>query len=105
MGKDLMNGNFGPRYVKYSDNRAEHGLWDDVTYIGEWSTKTNLPHGRGITINIDGMHIGDWNNGDWTGKYIDIDNDGEFVVGEITIDADGKMHVKSMRYNPDGTTE
>ncbi len=48
MGKDLMNADFGSRYLKYSDNHKEHGFGDGNTYIGEWSRETNLPNGRGI---------------------------------------------------------
>ncbi len=55
MGKDLMNPKLGSRYFKYSDNRKEHGfLGSDYYYIGEWSTNTKKPHGRGISINIFG---------------------------------------------------
>ncbi len=107
MGKDLMNANFGPRYVKYSDNREEHGFRSGETYIGEWSIDTNLPHGRGIYIGSRVIHIGYFNNGDFarTGKDINIWDDGRFDVEEYTEDADGRRHMKLMIYNADGTSE
>jgi hypothetical protein len=49
-GKDSRNTEFGPRYVKFSDKEKEHGLFWEGTYIGEWSTTTNKPLGRGILI-------------------------------------------------------
>jgi hypothetical protein len=73
MGKDLMSGNYGSRYLTYSPKNAE-----DVIYIGELSRETHLPHGRGIEINhLSTIFIGYFNNGEWTGKYIVIKNTGD----------------------------
>ncbi len=106
MGKDLMNANFGPRYVKYSHKKAEHGFNDGDIYIGEWSIDTNLPHGRGIRILKCGtVCIGYFNNGarPSAGKYIHAYNVGEFYVGENTVDADGNRHGKYMLYDAEGS--
>ncbi len=73
-------------------------------FIGEWSTKTNKPHGRGIIINKYGIYIGYGNNGVWSGKYIYIWNYGDVAVGERTEDANGRRHDKYMSYNADGTS-
>jgi hypothetical protein len=103
MGKDLMNPNWGRRYFKYSDKKQEHGFKLGDLYIGEWSTTTNKPHGRGIHIDSYGLSIGYFNNGDYTGKYTTIYKNGGFDVGEITRDSDGNEHNKGMLYNADGT--
>ncbi len=87
MGNDSMNPNFGPRYVKYSDKKKEHGFMEGETYFGEWSTEFNRPLGRGIQINNYSMFISHWDFG-VTGKYITIYNDGAFIVGEKTTDED-----------------
>lgn len=100
MGKDLMSGNYGARYLTYSLE-----LIENVIYIGELSTDTNERHGRDIHIYSDWIFIGYMNNGVCTGKYIYIDNEGVFVVGEFTVDSDGRRHKKGMLYNKDGTSE
>ncbi len=102
MGKDLMNPDFGPRYVKYSDNHNEHGFGQ--YYIGEWSTETNKPQGRGIHINSNWIHIGYSHNGRLIGKYIEIWDGVVFKVGEYFRNADGIEDHKYMRYEADGTS-
>ncbi len=107
MGKDLINPEWGPRYFKYSAIEEDQYFTKGDYYIGEWSTATNEPHGRGIQIDnkFNCIRIGYINNGDWTGKYIFIWNNGDFLVGENTSDADGRKHVRTMEYYIDGTSE
>ena len=90
MGKDWMNSEFGLRYVKYSDDQEEHVIFGGGYYIGEWSSKTNEPHGRGIYINkYNWITIGYFKDGSLdTGKYFIIySDDGGFEVGKKTRDA------------------
>ncbi len=89
---------FDARYYKHSDNYYEHGYYEGNIYIGEWSTTTHEPHGRGIHINDYRIFIGYINNGDGTGKYILTNLNGGFKVGEIIKDANGRRHAKGMRY-------
>jgi hypothetical protein len=75
-----------------SDISKEHGFLRGDIYIGEWSTETNKPHGRGVRIyRTDTIHISYWNNGEdeVTGKYITLCRGDDVVVGEKTIDNDG----------------
>jgi hypothetical protein len=77
-------------------------------YVGEWSSLTNLPHGRGIHINQHYLKsIGYWYNGlpADTGKYIYLKSEGEIHVGEYTRDACGIWNFKYMQYNPDGSSK
>ncbi len=62
MGKDLMNPKFGPRYMKYSDEVTINGNTGGI-YTGELSVTTNRPHGRGIHMKGDTIHIGYFKNG------------------------------------------
>jgi hypothetical protein len=103
MGKDLMNADFGPRYVKYSDNPEEHGFGNGIIYVGEWSRETNQPHGRGIHLCGNIIAICYFKNGSGTGKSIFI-NVNEFEVSEYTVGADGEEHEKTIRYYADGTS-
>ncbi len=50
MGGKEDNSKFGPRYVKHSVMEAEDDFYEGDIYIGEWSTETHKPHGRGICI-------------------------------------------------------
>ncbi len=105
MSYDIESLKFGPRYLKYSDNYEEHGFGYRNTYIGEWSSETNKPHGRGIIIDNNSIYISYFNNCVWTGKFINISKVGEFWVGENTRDANGDRKTKVMQYNVDGTSE
>ncbi len=106
MGNELINSDFGPRYVKYSDDHEKHGLFGGY-YIGEWSSKTNKPHGRGISIQSNSIYIGCRNNGVLAaGKYITIYSYSDvFRVGERSRDADGRFDDKGMMYSRDGTID
>ncbi len=46
--------NNGEKYVKYSDDKSEIVRSDAKEYLGQWSAKTNKPHGRGILVRDDG---------------------------------------------------
>ncbi len=87
MGKDLTNPEFGPRYVKYSANFLEHCLRLGF-YVGEWSSVTNKPHGKGINISPTFINFG-YFNVEHTGKYIEIYSNGTMHVGEGMTQADG----------------
>jgi hypothetical protein len=50
LGKNLTSPDFGPRYVKYSVMENDDYFRKGDIYIGEWSTTTDKPHGRGISI-------------------------------------------------------
>ncbi len=99
-----MNENYGPRYVKYSNKKAEHGFKEDDTYIGEWSIDTNKTHGRGIKFDSNYCFIGNFENGlsVGTGKFYAIYNEVVFSVGEFTVDANGKKHSKGVSYFTNG---
>ncbi len=41
----------GELYVAYSEDQRQLGYFYEVkAYLGQWSTKTNKPHGRGILV-------------------------------------------------------
>ncbi len=66
-GSDLAG--YDARYYKHSDSKQRHVLLDGCYYIGEWSTETNRPHGRGIYINsCSWIEINYFKNEDCAGK-------------------------------------
>lgn len=50
MGGNEDYSKFGPRYVKHSVMEALDDFYEGDIYIGEWSTETHKPHGRGVCI-------------------------------------------------------
>lgn len=97
---------YGKLIFKYSENIEEHSLGKDSKYIGEWSEKSNRPHGRGIHI-VPTVHttIGYWENGTAAaGNSAVIYSGGDFEVTEWYKRA-GKVKKRITRYKVDGTTK
>lgn len=64
---------FGSRCLNIKTEYMMDGWLAKGTYMGEWSTKTNLPHGRGVLYSHKShqIMINYWNNGKPAdGKYI-----------------------------------
>lgn len=56
IGADLNDARFGQRIVKVNfpaQIEGDYGLYKG-RYYGEWSQKTNKPHGRGVFLRNDG---------------------------------------------------
>jgi hypothetical protein len=65
---------YGPRYLKFSDEKKEHEILNCKKYFGEWDPKSKKPHGRGIRIYPKGViQIGYWKYGQVAaGNFINI---------------------------------
>ena len=69
--------NNGEKYVKYSDDSSEFLLKGAKEYLGQWSAKTNKPHGRGISVSNNGAIFLQYSNEGVVapGNYIVIDDE------------------------------
>ena len=89
---------YGPRYLKFSDRGS-------AKLIGEFSTETNEPNGRCISIYPSGtITLGYFFDGCCApGSYITVFSTGDFAVGQRYTGADGEIHCKGIQYNIDGS--
>jgi hypothetical protein len=89
---------YGPRYLTCSDTGS-------AKIVGEFSTETNEPDGRCISIYTSGtVTLGYFSKGCCAlGSYITVFSTGDFVVGERYTGADGEIHCRGIQYNMDGS--
>jgi hypothetical protein len=98
---------YGALFIKYSENYEEHNLGKDSKYVGEWSLKTQRPHGRGIHI-VPSVHttIGYWENGvQASGNHVIIYSGGDYELNEWYKHKTGRVKKRTIRYKVDGTTK
>ena len=76
-------------------------------YVGEWSKKTDKPHGRGICIKNDGILMQYFKDGQpASGECIRTYNDGKVDVGsKRRTDGNPKARFRGTTYHLDGSTQ
>ena len=82
--------------------------WGRGEYFGQWSEETNLPHGKGVFVDIYGwIHIQHFKHGTWMadGKFIFINTKSKMFMVGTRVMKDGKRHDHATMYTEDGKSE